>query len=1335
MSRPQPIGRRLRPIVAATSGLAIGIAGIGLCTLPASANATVDGPPTTDAVAGGSTTVTLITGDRVTVTDLSDGTHTVDIDTAVEGAGVRTYEVGGEYHVLPDAALPYLASGALDQDLFNVSMLIEYGYDDASVDATPVIVETDGAAARTYAAPVPGLEVQAELASIGGAAATLGHADAASAWGALTDSAGASARSFSTGATLAGGIEAIHLDGKVQATLDSSVPFIDAPEAWAQGYTGEGVTVAVLDTGIDDEHPDVAGRVLSTSKSFVPGEEVATDFHGHGTHVASTIAGTGAASDGTHRGVADGADLLIGKVLGADGYGQDSWIIEAMEWAGQNAPIVSMSLGSMSPSDGKDLMAESLNQIAEQTGALFVVAAGNAGAPETIGAPGSAEQAFTVGSVDDPSGDMSYFSSQGPLSRSGALKPNVSGPGNDVTAARSADSPGEGSYIGMSGTSMATPHVAGAAAILLSANPDLTTDELKAALASTATDYGFTSYAGGSGVVNVAAALNAPVVAAGSGDFGMLMWGEEPTPVERTVEYTNRTDAEITVALEATLTDTTPGGVEGPGPLSDGIAFDALTTDVDSLIIPAGETKSVTMTVDPSKVPAGTQLSGALVGSVDGEPVTRTAIGTIAEAERYDLTLTATDFEGQPISAYAVVWDAASDWMEPVLVEGETTLRLMKGDYSVTSFMEVNRTPDTIASVLVGDPMLTLDRDMAVAFDARTATEATVDVGRDDLEQVFGRMDFRADDFATGAIMPVYIDEMWAQPMKVDDAEFDFTTRWRLWEPMLTVKAGKQPLDVIVQVGSTFLNGEIKATAVNAGKGTPDEIAAAGVKGKVAIVTRSNDLTPGQAVANAAAAGAKMVILANDSDRELSTWVGSDDYESDAPITVAAVSGVEGRKLIADAAKKKVTITAVGDEYADVVYDVARYSDGEIPADLAYAPKDLTRIDTTYHGQKELMGEFRYDFVPGARYGSGFFLRAERGVIREEWVSTEDLRWNQGVGVESVRWEMRDTMRSYPAGKELEVEYFGGIVRPNIGVGYWVPYRVSDYAQVNVPSWADGGDPMRTGSFDTWMEPATVTQLTDIYLDGELVKQAQYQGANIYELPDGEQDWRVVSTATHDGSHLKGSTKTVSEWTFRSEGKLGDWTQRLLPMMSAYYDVDVNVENLVGEGRRKGSSIPLGLELGHVAGTAPAGKITEAKLEARTAGGEWKKVSLKPAKTDAPTGAVEGDGDVFVKSRAWVSGYAAQIPVSDKGGWVDLRVTAKDAAGNTFSQEIEKAFETTPVKGSGGGHGGGDHGGPGNGGPGNGGGDHGGPGHGGGGDHGGPGHGPGHGGGGGRVPC
>jgi len=156
--------------------------------------------------------------------------------------------------------------------------------------------------------------------------------------------------------------------------------------------------------------------------------------------------------------------------------------------------------------------------------------------------------------------------------------------------------------------------------------------KLKAALASTAVDGGYTPYQGGTGLIDVDAALDAPVIASGSGDFGMLTWGEEPVLVERTVEFTSRSDAELTVDLEATMHDTTPGsgGEEGPGPLSADVPFDAFTMDAESLSIPAGETRAVTMTVDPAKVPAGTQLSGALVGSVDGQPVTRTALGTVA---------------------------------------------------------------------------------------------------------------------------------------------------------------------------------------------------------------------------------------------------------------------------------------------------------------------------------------------------------------------------------------------------------------------------------------------------------------------------------------------------------------------------------------------------------------------------------------------------------------------------------------------------------------------------------------------------------------------------------
>lgn len=165
-------------------------------------------------------------------------------------------------------------------------------------------------------------------------------------------------------------------------------------------YEGQGVKVAVLDTGVDAGHPDLAGRIAE-AKDF-SGSPSTDDHFGHGTHVASIVGGTGAASSGTRRGVAPHADLLIGKVLGDDGYGSESSVIDGMEWAAaEHAKVVNMSLGSDADTDGTDPMSQAVNTLTASTDTLFVVAAGNAGpGPSTVGSPGAADAALTVGAVD-----------------------------------------------------------------------------------------------------------------------------------------------------------------------------------------------------------------------------------------------------------------------------------------------------------------------------------------------------------------------------------------------------------------------------------------------------------------------------------------------------------------------------------------------------------------------------------------------------------------------------------------------------------------------------------------------------------------------------------------------------------------------------------------------------------------------------------------------------------------------------------------------------------------------------------------------------------------------
>jgi len=305
---------------------------------------------------------------------------------------------------------------------------------------------------------------------------------------------------------------------------------------------------------------------------------------------------------------------------------------------------------------------------------------------------------------------------------------------------------------------------------------------------------------------------------------------------------------------------------------------------------------------------------------------------------------------------------------------------------------------------------------------------------------------------------------------------------------------------------------------------------------------------------------------------------------------------------------------------------------------------------------------------------------AVSGAERTEWVNTDDFEWYQDATLHAAGWQVRDVRRAYEPGQEVETSYFGGVVRPYVGPGYWAPHRAGDSAQVNLPSWADGANAERTGAFDVFSGATDRAQLTEVYIDGVLAESSPYQSANVWGLPEGESEWRVVNTATHDGTWLASSTSTLTEWTFRSSGSSTDYSRTLLPMIQAYYDVEVDAAGKAGAERKRGTPVALGLELGHITGAVGGAELTAATLEVRVGDGEWVPVEL--AATDAPDdGSSATPGDIFPAGRDFVAAYAAAIPVPDAGAWVDLRVTATDAAGNTFSQEIEKAFQATPAKG------------------------------------------------------
>ena len=222
--------------------------------------------------------------------------------------------------------------------------------------------------------------------------------------------------------------------------------------------SGRGIRVAVLDTGMDVAHPDFAGRSPITA-SFVPGQPV-QDGHGHGTHCIGTSCGPKAPAGTTRRyGIATGATILAGKVLSNAGSGQDSWILAGINWAIQNrAVVISMSLGApVAVGQGFKLAYEQAAQAALNAGALIVAAAGNSG-NQPVGSPANCPSIMAVAAVDSNL-QRAAFSCIGLNPNGGEV--DIAGPG--VAVFSSTKMPTR--YATWSGTSMATPHVAGCAAL------------------------------------------------------------------------------------------------------------------------------------------------------------------------------------------------------------------------------------------------------------------------------------------------------------------------------------------------------------------------------------------------------------------------------------------------------------------------------------------------------------------------------------------------------------------------------------------------------------------------------------------------------------------------------------------------------------------------------------------------------------------------------------------------------------------------------------------------------------------------------------------------------
>jgi len=691
-------------------------AGASASAVTGSSTGTATGTGTTNPTQRVTSAVTLITGDVVQLTQGGGDPITVTTQPAAGreqvsfGVNIVKTAAGEDAMVVPSDAVALLASGLLDDQLFNVSELVREGFDDASSTTLPIIVTYQGAAPRSLAA-VPA-RASHHLGSINADALVSAKSDANQVWGWLTNGG---ARGLVAARGLTGGVAKVWLDRRAEVFLDQSAAQIGAPTVWASGFTGQGVTVAILDTGLVFDHPDLVGKTVE-AVDFTGTRPDALDDAGHGTHVAGIIAGTGAASGGRYRGIAPDASLAIGKVCTASGSCSTSAIIAGMEWAASRTTIVNMSLGSTAGSDGTDPLAVAADNLSAQYGTLFVAAAGNTGAEQRVGSPAAATSALAVGSVEK-NDTISSFSSRGPRLGDFAVKPEIAAPGGLIIAARARGTsigdrePIDDNYTRLSGTSMATPHVAGGAALLLQQHPEWTGPELKAALVSSAKPLeGLRVADQGAGRIDLVRATTQLVRATPSLSFGVMSFPHDGKVLTQTITYQNDGDAAVALKLAVSAID----DKRGPAPAG-------LFEVPPQVVVPAHGSADVAVSAIGS--PAWTGLFSGLITASDATNRVETAISLVEQDQRFNLTVNFVDETGAPTFAFGSLLNV-EDGTTYSLGSSSQTLELPPGEYDVVAIL-LSVKGNTVFGA---QPSITLDSDKTVSIGGDAIKPVTVTV-------------------------------------------------------------------------------------------------------------------------------------------------------------------------------------------------------------------------------------------------------------------------------------------------------------------------------------------------------------------------------------------------------------------------------------------------------------------------------------------------------------------------------------------------------------------------------------------------------------------------------
>ncbi|GLZ33792.1 peptidase [Lentzea sp. NBRC 105346] len=1046
-------------------------------------------------------TITLISGDKVIV----DAKGALVGTEGRPGMSFVRYVADGHQFVVPEDALPLLHDDRIDKRFFDVTALLDFGYEDARIDRIPVL--GDGARAASTA-----------------------KVDAKRQWGGLLRSTGK-----------------VWLDGRAKLTLNESVPLVNAPQAWQQGFDGTGVTVAVLDTGYDQGHPELKD-VVATSRDFT-GLGI-QDTNGHGTHVASTIAGRGA----KYTGVAKGAKLAVGKVCEEFGC-QESAIIAGMEWAAREvkAKVVSMSLGG-DQSDGTDPLSQAVNRLSNETGALFVIAAGNSGQYRKVSSPASADAALAVANVTKQS-RLNESSSLGPRLGDFAVKPDIAAPGTDIVAARAKDTLPEQAvdelHARLTGTSMATPHVAGAAAILVQQHPAWTAGELKAQLMSTTKKLDNRPDQAGTGLLDAGRASGQQVrVDTGSVSFGILEW-PHTSPKSKTITYRNDGDQPITLQVSLPLND--------------------FSLSASSVTVPAHGTAPLTVSVD------GRKGLGKFYGLLTAEgPGTRlvTAVGAYVQEERHTLDVTVTGRDGKPAAGeYLLAINRTTGESTAIGLDaaGRSSAKLPAADYAILSrIKQYDEARHWLAPASATDiaGQVSLAQDATVVIDTRTAQPIKVDVGDPRVRVVHREYEMAVPMAAgknSGFSGPLFgATDVYGLKFGADVPQLRYETLVKAAVPRVAISGAYD-----------FPVGFFSASPPVSGKQSYRVALPEGDVRGALVVLQLKDGEEWQIPAHAQRlkdAGAAAVLQVGPIPLPL-------DQQTALPVIWAPQRLAAG--LVGDlVAGKPVSLTVTGTETSPVSYNLF-YPEQALPVGKTYSRGQVAEVKSRYHmgGADGLVAQRVHPAVEGTP--------ARMNVLLDEWLLAPAARteyYSAGHGIGWYRevtigrmfggdardplvgnWSEQRIFRFRP-GEKTSLSWNAGVSAPRFGApegGYasWgknLLVREGDQISGQLSVFSAGD------ALESWVRTGWGT-LT-LSRDGQSLGMSPRPWDGSWSVPSGSGRYELALSAERGGPPQIGlSTRIDTKWGFTSSAS------EVLPLLQVAYDAPLDLHN----SARAGAPLPI----------------------------------------------------------------------------------------------------------------------------------------------------------------